>query len=87
MRFNNRWKLYEFVDKNPGTLVEISNKMNLSIKKTKRGLSRLIKDGMVIKEGVLYRSKTVKEMIDWDEMNTKPEDYNFERDDIKCQKI
>ncbi len=63
MRFKTKIKLYEFIDKNEGTLIEISYNMNWSVKKTKRGLSCLIKDGLIVKEDTLYRGKTVKELI------------------------
>lgn len=68
--YNNRWKLYECISKNRYlTDKELANIMNWSERKIKRLLKKLIKDKMIVREKDRYRSKTIKEFINWDEFN------------------
>lgn len=86
MTLKNEWKLYEFIDKNPFlTALGLCVRMKWSQKKTNRNLEKLIKAGLV--KTVIrrvgktrikyYRNTPWKELINWDEMNSKPEDYDF----------
>lgn len=87
----NTWSLYEWIDKNPNhTIYTMSRKLRWSLKKVRRHIKKLIRDGLIKeirknspqgKSLVSYRSKTVKELINWDEMSFKPKDYNFKSDD------
>ncbi len=75
---DNKWFLYEFIDKNPGlTVYEMSKKINWTIGKLNYYVKKLVKDGMINNsEKVVngrnqkrYSGKTVKEFIDWDEFH------------------
>jgi len=77
---DNKWFLYEFIDKKPGlTVYEMSKKINWTIGKVNYYVQKLVKDGMIQNsEEVVngrnqkrYTGKTVKEFINWDEFNKK----------------
>lgn len=75
---NNKWLLYEFIDKNPNmTEYEISKKINWTVGKVKFYATKLVKDKMinisteVEDDGVLirYSGKPMKDFINWEEWN------------------
>ena len=77
---DNKWFLYEFIDKNPGlTVYELSKKLNWTIGKANLYVQKLVKDGMINNSDEVvngrnqkrYSGKTVKEFINWDEFNKK----------------
>lgn len=77
---DNKWFLYEFIDKNPNlTGYEISKQLNWTVGKTNYYLQKLVKDGMINNSDEVvngrnlkrYRGKTVKEFINWEEFNKK----------------
>jgi predicted transcriptional regulator len=75
---DNKWLLYEFIDKNPNlTVYEMSKKMNWTIGKLNYYVQKLVKDGFINNSDQVvngrnqkrYSGKTVKEFINWDEFN------------------
>jgi len=77
---DNKWFLYEFIDKNPGlTVYEMSKKINWTIGKLNHYVQKLVKDGMINNSAKVvngrnqkrYTGKTVKEFINWDEFYKK----------------
>jgi predicted transcriptional regulator len=77
---DNKWLLYEFIDKNPNlTVYEMSKKMNWTIGKLNCYVQKLVKDGFIHNSDQVvngrnqkrYSGKTVKEFINWDEFNKK----------------
>jgi len=77
---DNKWFLYEFIDKNPNlTVYEMSKKMNWTIGKLNYYVQKLVKDGIIYNSDEVvngrnqkrYTGKTVKEFINWDEFNKK----------------
>ena len=76
----NKWFLYEFIDKNPSlTVYELSKKINWTIGKLNHYVQKLVNDGMIHNSDEVvngrnqkrYSGKTVKEFINWDEFNKK----------------
>ncbi len=77
---DNKWFLYEFIDKNPDlTVYEMSKKINWTIGKLNYYVQKLVKDGFIHNSDEVvngrnqkrYTGKTVKEFINWDEFNKK----------------
>ena len=77
---DNKWFLYEFIDKNPDlTVYEMSKEMNWTIGKLNHYVQKLVKDGFIHNSDKVvngrnqkrYSGKTVKEFINWDEFNKK----------------
>ncbi len=77
---DNKWFLYEFIDKNPDlTVYEMSKKINWTIGKLNYYVQKLVKDGFIHNSDEVvngrnqkrYIGKTVKEFINWDEFNKK----------------
>ena len=77
---DNKWFLYEFIDKNPGlTVYEISKKINWTNGKINHYIQKLVKEDFIKNSDKVvngrnqkrYSSKTVKELINWDEFNKK----------------
>jgi len=77
---DNKWFLYEFIDKNPNlTVYEMSKKINWTIGKINYYVQKLVKDGMIHNSDEVvngrnqkrYTGKTVKEFINWEEFNKK----------------
>ncbi len=76
---NKRWKLYEYINKHPDlTGYELSKRLEYSIKKIKRDLKKLIKEGLIERVNTGYKAISWKRLINWDEMDSKPEDYKLE---------
>jgi len=76
----NKWFLYEFIDKNPGlTVYELSKKIDWTIGKLNHYVQKLVNDGMIHNSSKVvngrnqkrYYGKTVKEFINWDEFYKK----------------
>jgi len=70
MRFKIRWKLYEYISKNPNQLlIKITKDMKWSRRKTIRHLKRLTKDNLIRLDykNVGYIATPMKELINWDE--------------------
>ena len=76
----NKWFLYEFIDKNPGlTVYELSKKIDWTIGKLNHYVQKLVNDGMIHNSSEVvngrnqkrYYGKTVKEFINWDEFYKK----------------
>ena len=77
---DNKWFIYEFIDKNPSlTVYEMSKKINWTIGKLNYYVQKLVKDGMIHNSDEVvngrnqkrYTGKTVREFINWDEFNKK----------------
>jgi len=77
---DNKWFLYEFIDKNPGlTVYEISKKIDWTNGKINHYIQKLVKEDFINNSDKVvngrnqkrYSSKTVKELINWDEFNKK----------------
>ena len=77
---DNKWFLYEFIDKNPGlTVYEISKKIDWTNGKVNHYIQKLVKEDFIKNSDKVvngrnqkrYSSKTVKELINWDEFNKK----------------
>ena len=77
---DNKWFLYEYIDKNPNlTVYELSKALDWTTGKTNHYVQKLVKDGMInncdeVVNGrnlKKYSGKTVKEFINWDEFNKK----------------
>lgn len=77
---DNKWFLYEFIDKNPGlTIYEMKKKIDWTIGKLDYYVKKLIKDGFIKNSDQVvngrnqkrYTGKTVKEFINWEEFNKK----------------
>ncbi|KKK73947.1 hypothetical protein LCGC14_2888700 [marine sediment metagenome] len=77
---DNKWFLYEFIHKNPGlTTYEMSKKINWTIGKLNYYVQKLLNEAFINNsEKVVngrnqkrYSSKTVRELINWDEFNKK----------------
>ena len=77
---DNKWFLYEFIDKNPDlTVYEMSKKINWTTGKVNNYVQKLVKDNMIHnfdevvngRNQKRYRGKTVKEFINWEEFNKK----------------
>ena len=85
MRFSNRWKLYELINKYPykgsHDLAEMLGWKKRE--KIHKYLRKLLEDGLIKFEDFILNSgkkwgfypTSVKELINWDEMNSKIEDY------------
>ena len=76
----NKWFLYEFIHKNPSlTVYDISRKVNWSTGKVNHYVQKLVREGFInncekVENGrnqKRYTSKTVRELINWDEFNKK----------------
>ena len=76
----NKWFLYEFIDKNPGlTVYEISKKIDWTNGKINHYIQKLVKEDFIKNSDKVvngrnhkrYSSKTVKELINWDEFNKR----------------
>ena len=74
----NKWFLYEFINKNPGlTVYEISKKIDWTNGKINHYIQKLVKEDFIKNSDKVvngrnqkrYSSKTVKELINWDEFN------------------
>ncbi|MFX1457715.1 MAG: winged helix-turn-helix transcriptional regulator [Promethearchaeota archaeon] len=72
----NKWFLYEMIDKNPGmTIYTLSKKIKWTPGKLKYYLEKLVKDGMIRNSTETvngrtqkkYYGKTMKEFINWEE--------------------
>ncbi len=72
----NKWFLYEIIDKNPGmTIYNLSKKINWTPGKLKYYIQKLVKDGMIKnstkningRTQKRYYGKTIKEFINWEE--------------------
>ena len=75
--FKNRWKLYETISKmEKGRFKHIRFLIGWSEKKLKKYLDALKKDGLIREDGGIYFPVSWKELINWDEMNAKKEDFN-----------
>jgi predicted transcriptional regulator len=77
---DNKWFLYEFIDKNPGlTVYEMSKKVGWTIGKLNYYVQKLVKDGMINNSDKVvngrnqkrYTGKTIREFMNWDEFNKK----------------
>ncbi|KKK46311.1 hypothetical protein LCGC14_0558890 [marine sediment metagenome] len=77
---DNKWFLYEFIDKNPGlTVYEISKKIDWTNGKVNHYIQKLVKEDFIKNSDKVvngrnqkrYSSKTVKELINWDEFSKK----------------
>ena len=77
---DNKWFLYEFIDKNPDlTVYEMSKKIGWGIGKINNYIRKLVNEAFInnsdkVEDGrnhKRYRSKTVRELINWDEFNKK----------------
>ena len=77
---DNKWFLYEFIDKNPGlTVYEISKKIDWTNGKVNHYIQKLVKEDFIKNSDKVvngrnqkrYSSKTVKELINWDEFNKR----------------
>ena len=69
---DNKWKLYKFIDKNPGlTIYDLNNKMNWTVGKISYYVKKLLKDKMIKNSTIIvngrvnkrYYGKTLKEFI------------------------
>lgn len=71
MRFRTRWKLYEFINKNPGlSYSQIYRKTKFcNIKKTFKYICRLVEEGLIKQKLNRLYSTPLKELIKWDEFN------------------
>ncbi|KKL61488.1 hypothetical protein LCGC14_2194770 [marine sediment metagenome] len=76
----NKWFLYEFINKNPGlTVYEISKKIDWTNGKINHYIQKLVKEDFIKNSDKVvngrnqkrYSSKTVKELINWDEFNKR----------------
>ena len=76
----NKWFLYEFINKNPGlTVYEISKKIDWTNGKINHYIQKLVKEDFIKNSDKVvngrnqkrYSSKTVKELINWDEFSKK----------------
>jgi len=77
---DNKWFLYEFIDKNPDlTVYEMSKKIDWTIGKLNYYVQKLVKDNMIHncdevvngRNQKRYSGKTMKEFINWEEFNKK----------------
>lgn len=76
MTFKREWVLYKYINTVPDiTMDEIHWNLKWSLRKVKRYIKKLIQHGL-IKE--YYRGYTAidwKDLVNWDNMNTRREDY------------
>ncbi|TFG22289.1 MAG: winged helix-turn-helix transcriptional regulator [Promethearchaeota archaeon] len=89
--WENKMEIYEMIDKNTKnnnsglTIYDLTKKLNWSNGKVEYYIKKLVKEGYIKNSDCVvngrvrkeYSSKTVKELIKWDEMKSKPADYNF----------
>jgi predicted transcriptional regulator len=89
--WENKMQIYKIIDKNTRknnsglTIYDLTKILNWSNGKVEHYIKKLLKDGYINNsENVVngrarkeYRAKNVKELIKWDEMKLKPDDYNF----------
>ena len=89
--WENKMQIYEIIDKNTRfnksglTIYDLTKILNWSNGKVEHYIKKLLKEGYLKNsENIVngrarkeYRSKTVKELIKWDDMSSKPDDYNF----------
>lgn len=77
---DNKWFLYEFIDKNPNlTVYEMSKKIDWTYGKLNHYVQKLVKDNMINNSDEVvngrnqkrYTGKTMKEFINWEEFNKK----------------
>ena len=75
--FENKWLLYDFIDKNPGlSQYDLNKKIGWSIGKITYYVKKLVKEGMIKNSTEIvngrtrksYYGKSMKEFINWDEM-------------------
>ena len=72
MKFKKKWKLYEMINKiEKGRFKYIRFLMSWSERKTKRGLNKLKKDGVIKEENGIYYTTSYQEMINWEGINKK----------------
>ncbi len=71
MRFRNRWKLYELINNQPSlTIYEIHRKLNRKIKRVRRDIRKLMKDGLVnMDEGKGIVPVSYQQLINWEKVN------------------
>ena len=88
--WENKVQIYEIIDKNTRqkesglTIYTLAKMLNWSSGKVEHYIKKLLKEGFIknsdsIMNGRVrkeYSSKSVKELIKWEEMSSKPEDYN-----------
>ena len=76
----NKWFLYDFIDKNPGlTVYEMGKKTSWTIGKLNYYIQKLLKQDFISNSDKVvngrnqkrYSSKSVKDLIAWDEFNKK----------------
>ena len=89
--WENKIKIYEIIDKNTLqkksglTIYTLTKMLSWSSGKVEHYIKKLVKEGFLknsdnIMNGRVrkeYSSKSVKDLINWEEMISKPEDYNF----------
>ena len=89
--WENKMQIYEIIDKNTRfnksglTIYDLTKILNWSNGKVEHYIKKLLKEGYIKNSDSTvngrarkeYRSKTVKELIKWDDMSSKPDDYNF----------
>jgi len=91
----NTWEMYEMINKYPRNkwhfymhLQHSKHFLSWSEKKTKKYLKRLIEGGVIKEENGFYYPTPYKDLINWEEMNSRPEDWKddlFEDLDKLCE--
>ena len=89
--WENKMLIYDVIDSNTRqkksglTIYTLTKILNWSSGKVEHYIKKLVKEGFIknsdnIMNGRVrkeYSSKSVKELIKWEEINSKPEDYKF----------
>ena len=82
LRFNNRWKLYEFINKNPyKSSYDLAEMLGIKHEKIHKYLTKLLKDGLIKFERFIPNTKLKwgfyptpwQELINWDAFNNDNE--------------
>ena len=82
MRFKNRWKLYEFINKHPyKSSYDLAEMLGIKHKRIHKYLERLLKDGLIKFERFTPNTELkwgfyptpMEELINWDEFNKNNE--------------
>lgn len=89
--WENKMQIYEIIDKNTRknksglTIYNLTKILKWSNGKVEHYIKKLMKEGYIKNSDSTvngrarkeYSSKSVKELIKWDKMKSKPDDYNF----------
>lgn len=86
MGSSRKGKVYEFIEficfkKTGCTSDEIKEKFKLRERKTDKILDYLNENGLIYKSGDMWYPYSVKDLVNWDEMKSKSEDYTIGKED------